>query len=177
MRARHHSYTRSLQKRGGKGTRRRRTKHHVTLRTALASQPRMASAAMLKRQLVEYFFEILLMVKLYHWNTYSYATHKATDDLYSKLGANIDRFMEVLLGKTAAAGMDPMGGRIKGVGAIPTVNIDDKKEIAIKVAQFEGFLRELGDNTELFTDNSDLLTIRDEILADVNQFLYLLTLH
>jgi DNA-binding ferritin-like protein len=177
MRTHRHSYTRSLHKRGGKGTRRRRTKHHVTLRTAPASQPRVVSAAALKRRLVEYFFEILLMVKLYHWNTYSYATHKATDDLYSKLGDNIDRFMEVLLGKTAAAGMDPMGGRIKGVGAIQLVNIDDKKEIAAKVEQFEGFLRKLGDDTELFIDNSDLLTIRDEILADLNQFLYLLTLH
>jgi hypothetical protein len=31
------------------------------------------------------FLEILLMVKLYHWKTHSYATHKATDQLYDDL--------------------------------------------------------------------------------------------
>ena len=31
---------------------------------------------------------MLNTIKLYHWKTYSYATHKATDDLYSKIGEN-----------------------------------------------------------------------------------------
>lgn len=170
-------YTRRHKGGGVRRRRRRTTPNHVTLRSAAASQPRMASADALKRRLVECFFEILLMVKLYHWNTYSYATHKATDDLYDKLGGNIDRFMEVLLGKTAAAGMDPMGGRIKGLGAIRMVNIDDKKEITAKVGQFEGFLAGLEGELGMFAEKADLLTIRDEIVADLNQFLYLLTLH
>jgi DNA-binding ferritin-like protein len=45
------------------------------------------------------FLEMLIMVKLYHWKTSSYATHKATDELYTNLNANIDKFIEVLLGK------------------------------------------------------------------------------
>jgi hypothetical protein len=39
------------------------------------------------------------MIKLYHWGTLSYATHKATDDLYAKLNVNIDSFVEVMIGK------------------------------------------------------------------------------
>ena len=45
------------------------------------------------------FLEMLMMVKLYHWKTTSYATHKATDELYTSLNENIDKFIEVLLGK------------------------------------------------------------------------------
>ena len=34
--------------------------------------------------------ETLISIKLYHWNTYSYSTHKATDDIYGSLSDNID---------------------------------------------------------------------------------------
>ena len=34
------------------------------------------------------FLEMLIMVKLYHWKTYSYAQHKATDELYTNLNLN-----------------------------------------------------------------------------------------
>jgi DNA-binding ferritin-like protein len=53
-----------------------------------------------QKEITVKFLEMLLMVKLYHWKTHSYATHKATDDLYTKLNANIDSFIEILLGKT-----------------------------------------------------------------------------
>ena len=43
--------------------------------------------------------ELLNMIKLYHWKTYSYAEHEATDILYTKLSKHIDEFVEVLLGK------------------------------------------------------------------------------
>jgi rhodanese-related sulfurtransferase len=33
-------------------------------------------------------------VKLYHWQTFEYARHKATDDLVSSLDDNIDKFTE-----------------------------------------------------------------------------------
>jgi DNA-binding ferritin-like protein len=50
-----------------------------------------------EKETVIKFLSLLNTVKIYHWKTYSYATHKATDELYSKLNENIDRFMEVLL--------------------------------------------------------------------------------
>lgn len=129
-----------------------------------------------KRDLTQTFFEILLMIKLYHWKTYSFATHKATDELYDKFNGNMDRFMEVLLGKTSA------GGRIqmKSGASISLFDLDDPKELVYKIGQFKSFLINLNVNPGLrvlHMDNSDLFTIRDEILADLNQFLYLLTLH
>ena len=31
------------------------------------------------------FLEMLMMVKLFHWKTHSYAAHKATDELYDSI--------------------------------------------------------------------------------------------
>ena len=152
-------------------------KRHVTFRSARGTRSRSRGTfAAFKRDITRTFFEILLTVKLYHWNTHSYATHKATDELYERLNKNTDRFMEVLLGKTAADGRIVMTPRTQ----LSLVDLDDPKELAQKIGQFKAFLVTLNVNAGLKSigmDNSDLFTIRDEILADLNQFLYLLTLH
>lgn len=115
------------------------------------------------------FFEMQLMVKLFHWNTKSYATHKATDEFYGKLSDNIDRFIEVLLGKLN----DRIDLKSKKTINLYCVNDDEFK---IKLTEFKFLLHELSDKTMGLLMGEDLLTIRDEILADVDQLLYLLTL-
>ena len=129
-----------------------------------------SSFSSFQKEITVVFLEMLLMIKLYHWKTYSYATHKATDDLYSKLNESIDSFIEVLLGKS--------GQRI---------NLTDKKSIRLldlsspeslkrEVEDFKSYLVSLNDNkTMKIMSNTDLYNIRDEILGHMNQFLYLLT--
>lgn len=117
------------------------------------------------------FFEMLLLVKLYHWNTYSYATHKATDDLYGTLNGHVDQFMEVLMGK-ANSRID-----LSGKKGISLHYLTSNEQMRKKVEQFKSYLVGLDNNKALKTmSNSDLYNIRDEILADMNKFLYLLTL-
>jgi hypothetical protein len=106
---------------------------------------------------------MLNTVKLYHWKTSSYSTHKATDELYSNLNEKIDSFVEILLGTTSRSiVLHPISLRTPLFS-----NNDDFKR---QVEKYKGFL--LG-----ITGGSDLLNIRDEILGLLNQFLYLLTLH
>ena len=116
------------------------------------------------------FLEMLNMVKLHHWKTYSYSTHKATDDLYSDLNSNVDAFIEVLLGK----------------GGTPRVNLTHTKSLPLydfssigpfkqKIAQFKLYLEHMSKCPTLM-NNSDLLNIRDELLGNLNKFTYLLTL-
>jgi hypothetical protein len=50
------------------------------------------------------------------------------------------------------------------------------KEFKDKMYEFREFLINLANVLDVKRD-SDLLNIRDEILADVNQFLYLMTFH
>jgi DNA-binding ferritin-like protein len=116
------------------------------------------------------FLEMLLMVKLFHWKTYSYATHKATDELYSKLNDDIDKFIEVLLGKTGSR-IDLMGHK-----SISLIDLSSPEQLKTKIESFKSYLVGLTNNKGLGSmTNTDLLNIRDEILSDMNQFLYLLT--
>ena len=50
-------------------------------------------------RMILFFIELLNMIKIYHWQTFSYATHRATDQLYDELNDNIDKYVEVMLGK------------------------------------------------------------------------------
>jgi hypothetical protein len=116
------------------------------------------------------FLEMLLMVKLFHWKTHSYATHKATDELYDKLNGHIDSFIEVLLGKT--------GSRINLMSHknIRLMDLNSQDSLKKEVEYFKSYLVNLHDNKAMKTmSNNDLYNIRDEILGDLNQFLYLLT--
>jgi DNA-binding ferritin-like protein len=123
------------------------------------------------------FFEMLMTIKLYHWKTHSYASHKATDELYSKLNEHIDQFIEVLLGK--------FGTRIDLTKQKTIRLMDVSKPDALKreIERYKHYLAHLENNKALQTkalqtmSNSDLFNIRDEILADLNQFLYLLSFH
>jgi DNA-binding ferritin-like protein len=123
-----------------------------------------------QKEITLVFFEMLLMIKLYHWKTTSYAAHKASDELYSSLNSNIDKFIEVLLGKT--------GERIDllGTNTLKLKNLSEISDIKKEVNDAKQFLVSLDKSSDMkIMYNSDLFNIRDEILGDLNQFLYLLT--
>jgi len=125
------------------------------------------------QSIVPTFLHMLNTVKLYHWKTTSYSTHKATDELYGSLNEKLDHFVEVMLGKRE------MGGRAKLL-QVPMVKLSmySNNEAFIKqIESYKSFLLALT-NDAVFGNlmNTDLLAIRDEILADFNQFLYLLSL-
>jgi DNA-binding ferritin-like protein len=120
-----------------------------------------------KLKIVKFFIEILNNVKLYHWRTQSYAQHKATDELYEKLNKDIDSFVEVMLGKDES--------RIKHLEKeVIVLDFSNKKEFKDNIFKFREFLIEMNYHFDKERD-SDLLSIRDDLLVDVNQFLYLLT--
>jgi len=124
-----------------------------------------------QKQITIIFFEMLLMIKLYHWKTHNYATHKATDELYSSFNKNMDRFIEVLLGKTGTR-IDLMDTK-----HIELEDLNSQDSLKQKIHIFKRYLVSLDTNPTIkLMNNHDLLTIRDEMLADMNQFLYLLTL-
>jgi len=113
------------------------------------------------------FLEMLNTVKLYHWKTYSYSTHNATDELYKDLNKYIDEFVEVMLGKTDT--------RIPSFKCNIAVENSSSTEIfKKKVHKYRDFLTNMTSTFDKEKD-SDLLNIRDEILGAINQFLYLLT--
>jgi DNA-binding ferritin-like protein len=121
----------------------------------------------LKSKIVQKFMELLTMIKLYHWKTHSYSQHKATDELYSKLNENIDRFVEVLLGKSKH--------RVRMLENKMTMyDLEEKRELKEHIFEYRQFLIDMERDFSPKKD-SDLFSIRDDILADLNQFLYLLS--
>ena len=123
-----------------------------------------------QKQITIVFLEMLMMVKLFHWKTHIYATHKATDQLYDSLNDNMDKFIEVLLGKTGSR-IDLMNNK-----TISLIDLNSQESLKSKIMSLKSYLVGLNNNKALSTmSNSDLFNIRDEILGDLNKFLYLLT--
>jgi len=132
-------------------------------------RPDMSLAAFQKEITVR-FLEMLLLIKLFHWKTTSYPTHKATDDLYTKFNLNMDTFVEILLGKTG------MRTQLTGDKTIRLNDLNSIEELKREVVVFKAYLVSLNDNAAMKKMlNTDLFNIRDTILGDMNQFLYLLS--
>lgn len=123
-----------------------------------------------EQTIVTMFLQMLNTVKLYHWKTSSYSQHKATDELYTNLNTNIDTFVEVMLGKT--------GSRVNLTGqkTLPLLDYTNLEDFKKEIEKYKVFLISMNKDAGLnITNNSDLLNIRDELLANLNQFTYLLT--
>jgi hypothetical protein len=117
------------------------------------------------------FLEFSSQIKLYHWQTKVYARHKASDKLYNNINPLIDQFIEILQGKyqTRVSLQKSENGQIK--------NLDDD-DIIFYLQNFKEFLVEdLPKSLDQDMKNYDLLNIRDEMLALINQSLYLFSLH
>ena len=127
----------------------------------------------LAKLVIPKFLEMINTIKIYHWKTSSYATHKATDQLFADLNTKTDEFVEVMLGKSEI--------NRDSVLMFPSVKISmfsSNAECRKQVEGYKMFLLTLPKNKNFNTmANVDLLAIRDELLALLNQFLYLLTLH
>ena len=139
-------------------------------KTRRMSMTNTSSLSAFQKEITVKFLEMLLMVKLFHWKTHSYATHKATDDLYTKLNANIDSFIEVLLGKSGFR-TDLLSNK-----NIRLVDLSSQESLKREIEGFKGYLVGLNNSKAMKQmTNTDLFNIRDTILGDLNQFLYLLT--
>ena len=122
------------------------------------------------------FLELLNTIKIYHWSTLSYPTHKATDELHDKLSELVDSFIEIYIGHCV---------RGKGNG-VPVFRFKSEKAASIEFCEcksLEAFCKVLDDNivhleglTEKLNGYTDLVNIRDEMVGALAQALYLLRL-
>jgi len=143
----------------------KRGSRKTTMRTFQQKNKKTQTRNKTNSHIVRVFLEMLNMIKLYHWKTLSYSQHKATDELYGKMQENVDRFVEVLLGKDQT--------RVKMLEKrIDLLDIESKDVFKSRLLKYRKFLTDLNIYFDESQD-SDLLNIRDELLADLNQFLYL----
>jgi DNA-binding ferritin-like protein len=118
-------------------------------------------------EIVHLMMTLRNQVKLYHWQTSSYPRHKATDELVEKLDTNIDQFVEVYIGKY---------GRPKLTGKTSSIHLrnhSDKEATKMIQEAIAWLTTDLA--KKLKKTDTDLFNIRDTIVADLNQTLYLFT--
>ena len=119
---------------------------------------------------IHFFLHLRDQIKLYHWQTRVYARNIATDQILEKIEKNIDSFVEVYIGKY---------GRPRLAGSNATVTLHNLTEagasrlIKAAIKHLQGPLTK----SLRAASDSDLINIRDEMISDLNQLLYLFTLH
>lgn len=117
---------------------------------------------------IKFFLQLQNTIRVYHWTTKSYARHKATDELYERIEKNVDKFVEVYSGKH---------GRINLQKKDVVLNIELLTDATAPEYLKQSIHFLLNDITKGLNKNDvDLMNIRDEIIADLNQALYLFTL-
>lgn len=116
-----------------------------------------------------FFLSLQSQLRMYHWQTKSYARHKATDKLISRIVELSDTFIETHMG--ASGGNRPMAPPVGTAWGLK--NLDDD-EISAYLESVAAFLT--GTLPTHVHHLPDLLNIRDEMLSAVNQTLYLFTL-
>jgi hypothetical protein len=124
------------------------------------------------------FLEMLNTIKIYHWSTLSYPTHKATDELHSKLSELIDSFIEIYIGhlsRRSGAGASA-GIPVFKRGAASTISFCECKSLDIFCKKLDGYIIYMEGLTERLNGYTDLVNIRDEMVGAVAQALYLLRL-
>jgi len=123
-------------------------------------------------EIIQLFFDIELNVKLYHWHTTSYARHKATCGFLAAVAPLFDQFVETLFGhfpyvKTALSKIQR-----KQITVEPTKeNLNDVRldTMTVKLNNFAESLKKLETHVNL----TDLNNIRDSIIGQIKQTLYL----
>lgn len=117
---------------------------------------------------IHFFLHLRDQIKLYHWQTRVYSRHIATDKILETLEKSIDSYVEIYIGKY---------GRPKVSGKNASITLQNLSEagatrlIGAAIKYLQGPLTKT-----LKPIDTDLMNVRDEIVADLNQLLYLFTL-
>jgi len=121
----------------------------------------------MKEELILKLVQIQLQFKFLHWQTMGDAKHKAYGEIYDLLGENIDKFVETMMGKYGRDEFDPEF----------SIMFQDLKNLSVQNFM-DGITEFLVGMTEQLDKryDTDLLNMRDEMLGDINQLKYRLTL-
>jgi DNA-binding ferritin-like protein len=121
----------------------------------------------MKEEITLKLIQIQTQFKFLHWQTMGDAKHRAYGEIYDSLTENIDTFVEVIMGKQGRVEFEPEF----------SIMFQDIKNLSVQnfLDGITEFLVEMTDKLDKRYD-TDLLNIRDEMLADINQLKYRLTL-
>ena len=115
-----------------------------------------------EQKITEYFLGILAQVKMFHWATTSYATHKALDDFHGSLSGLVDSFVEVYIGRFKRQ-------PLKVFKISMEATTDTSKLIQFLEAERET-IRKMHSS---LSKSTELQNILDEMMSEFNRTIYL----
>lgn len=118
-------------------------------------------------QIVAGLQELQNQVKYFHWQTKSYAQHQALAEVFDAITDLIDGFVEILMGKYGRP--STKGQKFEMFDFEDVDMFDWTSGVCDLLISFSDVLDD--------TQDTDLLNIRDEMLAEFNKLKYLLTLN
>jgi hypothetical protein len=112
------------------------------------------------------FFGHQTQIKMFHFQTKKWGAHKASDAYLCKFGANFDRFMEVYQGAYK---------KVQTPEIKVNLQMLNDENIVQNLAEFVKWLKAMDSAQDnALSEQPGLLAIRDEMVADVQQLIYLL---
>ena len=115
---------------------------------------------------ISLFLALQGQLKIFHWQTSSFAEHKAFELAYTTIDPLADNFIEVYMGKTNIS----KSGELK----IQYFNYDSKDRMKV-IKYYIGTIKKLRASLQSDED-SDLVNISDEVIGSLNKLVYLLGL-
>jgi DNA-binding ferritin-like protein len=120
-------------------------------------------------QFIKKTFTLQMTLKMVHWSTKSYSIHKATDESMMKVMPLIDSFVESFLGKKHY----PL--KQDALKSVPIHKIKTKQQLNHFIDSNVNYLISLNKYISK-EQHSDLVSIRDGIVSELNVLKYLLHL-
>jgi hypothetical protein len=102
---------------------------------------------------------------MYHWQTSSYARHKSSDSLVDSIIEITDKFMEIYQGKYGK--LDNYENK-----SVQIIAVDEYSVVAF-LRDMVAFLSSLEKKGIVKSSDTDLLNIRDDLVGQINQTMYL----
>ena len=119
---------------------------------------------------IHFFLTLRSQIKLYHWQTFQYARHRATDSVLEEIDDVTDSFVEIYFGKYGRSKLS------NKYASMTLKNMTDKEAISFVKKSIQYVIEDVTASLDAKKD-TDLLNLRDELLGHLNQLLYLFTLH
>lgn len=117
---------------------------------------------------VKGLLDIQDQVKIYHWQTTSYASHKALGDYYDAMSILIDKFVEEYQGQFGRIPVDAHSIQLR--------DISSEDDVTLFVANVWQWLTSLRSNIAMDANTSNLQNTLDEMIGETSKLKYLLTL-
>lgn len=122
---------------------------------------------MATKNLFEYFFGLVGQVKLFHFSTMKYSTHKTLDDFHSGLSDLTDKLLEVYIGRYNKQPLE-----------IFEINMKASTDISNLIGYLETEREVIrGIRNKTFKNSCEIQNIMDEIIALFDRTIYLINLN